>query len=148
MTFTKTALLGHQVLVQGTDNLGQTGSVVLDGTQYDHLLLEGRRNEAAEAFDAALDQFLAPIQEAVEAFHEASEHPKMDPLQYVVLREGVEASEGQREVLIELNEDSVVLRAIDEGQFDRLVWVDGRLVVTAASVAVHSTPKQEGATAE
>jgi hypothetical protein len=115
-------------MVVGTDTFGTTGKCVLDSTEWDEVKSGAEYDQAIEAFDAAVADFFAPILEAAEATTAVIEKPQ-DPSSYVVLSEAVEGVEGKPAQLIHLNTDSIVLRLIESGDEDRLVWVDGRLEV-------------------
>jgi len=130
MSFSTTRLVNNQVLVQGTDIFSVYGRTTLDSTQWDEIKADGQYSEAIDAFDAAVKQFFAPLLEAAEAAQQAA--PSMDtvdPIAYVVLNEEVEGVEAQPAQLIHLTNDSIVLRLIEQGETDRLVWVDGTLEI-------------------
>jgi hypothetical protein len=128
MSFDTTRLVGSRVMVVGTDTFGTKGQTVLDSTQWDEVKSNTAYDQAIEAFDAAVADFFAPILEAAEATAVAIEKPQ-DPSSYVVLSEAVEGVEGKPAQLVHLNNDSIVLRLIESGDEDRLVWVDGGLEV-------------------
>lgn len=130
MTFTTINLANDQVLVEGTDIRGNAGVVVLDGTEWNTMQDRNRINGAFEKFDESIEAFFAPL---VEAAKEVSEAHKVtiDPLLYIVEQEEVQPQEGKSERLVRLGADTVVLRAIALDKTDRLIWVNGTLVVTA-----------------
>lgn len=128
MSFSLTRLVGSRVMVKGSDSFGTQGQCVLDSTQWDEVQSNTAYDQAIEAFDAAVADFFAPIIEAAEATAVAIERPQ-DPSSYVVLSEAVEGVEGKPAQLIHLTNDSIVLRLIESGDDDRLVWVDGGLEV-------------------
>lgn len=123
MSFTAQSMLGNKVLVTGTDKLGNAGTTEVDSTQWDDLKTRKNFDASTEAFDAAVAEFFAPLIEAVEAV-EAAATPVHDALEYVVLHEGTEGTEAQPEEVVQLTTDSIILRCIEEGQTDRLVWVN------------------------
>lgn len=139
MTFTTKKLVGHRTLVQGTDGAGVSGQQVLDSRQWDELNGHGEFDKAAKAFDAAVDEFFAPITKAAEAAEAAAQKPGDDPATYVVVNEGVAATAGEQRVVALLSHDSTVLRLLEEGKHDRLVWVNDSLEVTAESTATPAT---------
>lgn len=132
MWFTATPLAHHEYLVEGTDAAGVTDSTVVNGTQWDAVRERTRVREALEQFDVALEEFYAPLVEAAEQAERAVQRPELDPLLYVVEQEEVEAVDGQDRKVLPLDPGAVILRAVEEGCFDRLRWVKGELVVTAA----------------
>jgi hypothetical protein len=125
MSFTVQNMLGNQALVTGVDTLGNEGKTVVDTTEWDKLKATMGFDASTEAFDAKVKDFFAPLIEASEEFEAAQKQQAApDPLSFVVMNEGVEAVSGQPTELIELTRDSIILRAIEEGATDRLVWVD------------------------
>ena len=130
MTFTTINLANDQVLVEGTDIRGNSGSVVLDGTEWNAMQERNRINGAFEKFDESVEAFFAPLVEAAKQVSEAHK-VTIDPLLYIVEQEEVQPQEGKSERLIRLGADTVVLRAIALDKTDRLIWVNGTLVVTA-----------------
>lgn len=130
MSFTTINLANDQVLVEGTDIRGNSGSVVLDGTEWNAMQERNRINGAFEKFDESVEAFFAPLVEAAKQVSEAHK-VTIDPLLYIVEQEEVQPQEGKSERLIRLNADTVVLRAIALDKTDRLIWVNGTLVVTA-----------------
>lgn len=130
MSFSITRLVNHRVLVTGTDTFDVSGKVTLDSSQWDEIKANTQYSEALDAFDAAVESFFAPLVEAAEAAEKAAPVAvPVDPMSYVVLNEEVEGVQAQPAQLIHLNADSIVLRLIEFGDTDRLVWVDGRLEV-------------------
>ena len=130
MTFTTINLANDQVLVEGTDIRGNSGCVVLDGTEWNAMQERNRINGAFEKFDESVEAFFAPLVEAAKQVSEAHK-VTIDPLLYIVEQEEVQPQEGKSERLIRLGADTVVLRAIALDKTDRLIWVNGTLVVTA-----------------
>lgn len=129
MSFTTINLANDQVLVEGTDIRGNSGSVVLDGTEWNAVQERDRINGAFKKFDESVEAFFAPLVEAAKQVSEAHK-VTIDPLLYIVEQEEVQPQEGKSERLIRLGADTVVLRAIALDKTDRLIWVNGTLVVT------------------
>lgn len=128
MTFNQKNLTGERVLISGTDIEGNTGQTVLDASQWLEL---GRRNDVKRAqsdFDEAVTSFYQPLLDAAEAVKAKLEVPT-DSLSYVVIEEGVDHVQGQAPVTIKLTKDSIVLRLLDQGEGDRLVWVNDELEI-------------------
>jgi hypothetical protein len=140
MTLTKTPLTGDQVLIDGTDVRNQFGSMIVDSSQWEGIKRHAQFHEALELVDAAIETLVAPIQAAMDAANEIGKAPELDPLLYYVEREGVEGTESVRPIVSKLNPDSVILRALEEGLHNRLIWVNDRLVLTAAPVSYVSAP--------
>ena len=130
MSFTTINLANDQVLVEGTDIRGNSGSVVLDGTERNAMQERDRISGAFEKFDESIEAFFAPLVEAAKQVSEAHK-VTIDPLLYIVEQEEVQPQEGKAERLVRLGTDTVILRAIALDKTDRLIWVNGSLVVTA-----------------
>ena len=122
MGFTVQTMLGSEALVSGTDSMGQSGKTVVSTRQWDELKAMKNFSSAEADFDKAVEEFFAPLLEAAEAAAEAVNKPK-DPAEYVVLTEEVEGVEHVPAQIIELSKDSMVLRLIEEGTTDRLIWL-------------------------
>lgn len=133
MSFSITRLVNHRVLVKGEDSFGTTGSVTLNSQQWDEINADKQYSQALEAFDSAVESFFAPLIEAADAATAATLQGPQDPMSYVVLNEEVEGVQAKPAQLIHLNDDSIVIRLIESGDTDRLVWVDGRLEVLELS---------------
>lgn len=141
MTFTTANLTGERVLVKGTDVFGTEGSTVLDGSEWAQVKRHSAFHSAQETFDSAVESFFEPLLEAANKLEDALALPAPDPITYVVLNEGVEGTDGQEREVIKLGPDSVVLRLIEAGDTDRLVWVMDRLEV----MTVEEPPVASGA---
>ena len=126
--FTTTNLTGERVLVRGTDQFGTEGQTIVDAEQWNDVKARSSHMEAHENFEAAVEEFFAPIMEAADLLN-SSAQPKVDPISYVVLQEGTEAEQGRDEIAVKLTVDSIVLRLLEQGDYDRLVWVNDQLEV-------------------
>lgn len=129
MSFTTLNLTGERVLVKGTDTQGTEGSVVLDATEWNQVKRQQAHASAHEDFDATVEEFFAPLLAAAEKFEDSKAQPELDPIAYVVVHEGTPAVQGQDEVRLRLSGDSIVLRLLESGDTDRLVWVHEQLEV-------------------
>lgn len=134
--FTTTLLLGSRVLVQGTDVNSVTGTTVVDSTQWEEVNSHREYSLAADEFDVAVEAFFAPLTEAADKIKGHGLNKPTDSTSYVVLHEEVEPTPGTPGVVVELSKDSIILRVIEEGNTDRLVWVGGGLEVVAGSAPV------------
>ena len=124
MSFVVQNMLGSQALVTGRDTLGNEGKCIVSTTQWDGLKEQANFSSATEDFDAAVEAFFAPLTEASAEIAKAAAGKPQDPAEYVVLKRGVEAVTGETDQIVELELDSIILRMIEEGTTDRLVWVD------------------------
>lgn len=146
MTFTTLALTGDRVLVRGTDSTGTSGETVLHSEEWNQVKAQRSHAQAHDEFDSAVDAFFAPLLEAAEALEVQFTQPEVDPIGFVTIREGEQHVHGEQPVVVQLHHDSIVLRLIEEGKDDRLVWVNERLEVLAPKAqapAVTDTPLPE-----
>lgn len=134
MTFTVQNMLGDQALVSGTDLRGNEGKTIVSTLQWDELRARKDFSSATEDFDRAVEEFFKPITEAAEKLEATVAGKAPDSAAYVVLSEAVEGVSGQPAQVVQLTTDSIILRLIEEGNTDRLVWVtDSELGVLATS---------------
>lgn len=129
--FNTTNLAGQRVLVTGSKKNQQT---ILDSTEWDSIKAHQAYHLAGEAYDEAVTAFFAPIVEAAEKANAALAEslPKRDDAFVIVLAEGTEAVEEVEPEVIQLGRDAAILRMIEEGNTDRLVWVGDTIEITAA----------------
>ena len=133
--FTATALANEFFLVEGTDVRGKHGEIVVYGGDWLVIKRALGTDTAKAQLDAAIEEFFKPLVEAADAFAEAKA-PVVDALSVVVLNEGTTGEPAREREVVHLSRSSQILRAIEEGATDRLLWVDGELVITAAPVDV------------
>ena len=133
--FTVTALANEHFLVEGTDVRGNSGECVVYGGDWLEIKRALGTDTAKEQLDAAIEEFFKPLVEAADAFA-AAKAPVVDALSVVVLNEGTAGELAREREVVHLSRDSQILRAIEEGATDRLLWVDGELVITAAPAEV------------
>ena len=88
----------------------------------------------AQAEQAALEAANAEYEQAVnDTFADIIEVAKKlestlaginqpDPNRYVTLREATEGAKAKKEIVVELDHDSQIVRLIENGEFDRLEW--------------------------
>lgn len=131
-TFKTTALAGDRVLVTGQSD-GVSQKIVLDGSEWAAIKRTDSLKAAAQTFDASVEQFFAPLTDAAEAVAQAAK-VEIDPAFYVVEQEATTAVHAQREVLRHLELDTVILRLIESGHTDRLIWIDNTIEVLAEGV--------------
>lgn len=129
--FNTTILAGQRVLVTGSKKNQQT---ILDSTEWDSIKAHQAHHLAGDAFDEAVTAFFAPIVEAAEKANAAlvESLPKRDDAFVIVLSEGTEGVEEVEPEVIQLGRDAAILRMIEEGNTDRLVWVGDTIEITAA----------------
>ena len=130
MSFTIAQLTGHRALVRGTDTFGTVGECVVSSEEWEAVKQHMAAHDAVDTFDAKVADFFAPLIEAAEAINYDLTLPT-DDLDIVVFSEGVEGVEAVPAEVISLSHDSKVLRLIESGDTDRLVWVDNMLEILA-----------------
>lgn len=130
--FNVIALAGCDFLVEGTDFRGRTGETVIAAPAWVDYKATTEVDTAKAEFDAAIREFYAPVLDATSALREAREQEEYgDPLSVILLDEGTPASAGSPRRELHLDPGSKILRAIEEGLTDRLIWVGDELALTA-----------------
>lgn len=137
--FTMRNLTDERVMVKGRDIDGTEGETVLSAAQWNELKARADLKTAGEEFDAAVEAFYAPLLKAAEKANKAIERP-VDSLTHVVLDEGQEAVPGRAPQVVHLTRDSMVLRLLEDGNTDRLIWVDGELEILEVLPGTSPTP--------
>ena len=133
MTFTVQYMVGDEALVTGTDIAGNEGRTTVSTTQWNELQARAGFTKATEDFDKAVEEFFKPLTKAAKkAQKKLAASQEQDPVSYIVIDEGVEGVEAQPRQLVQLSRDSIVLRLIEEGDTDRLVWVDDHTLAILA----------------
>ena len=129
MTFAIINLAGDRALVKGRDAAGTYNQQILDASEWKEFTARNKHNDAHEAFDAAVEAFFAPLNEAVDALKETAK-PKLDPLFFVTVQEGSAAVAETSEVIVHLHQHSAILRLIEQDpDTDRLLWVNDTLEI-------------------
>lgn len=136
MTFTTLNLTNERVLVKGTDVFGGSGSTTLDATQWNELKIRKDLKAAQEDFDAAVEEFYAPLMAAAEKAEKVLEKPE-DSAAFVVLDEGTEGVSHRDKQIVALTRDSIILRLIESGNTDRLIWVNDELEILEVLANTH-----------
>jgi hypothetical protein len=119
--FAQTLLAGERVLVQGPSG----EQCILDADQFNELKRQKAFDAAAEEFDQVVNEFFAPMLDAISLIQDklgATEIRTDDPY-VLVLEPAVEGAEGRPAKTVYLDHDTAVLRLLEAGQEDRLVWI-------------------------
>ena len=119
-TFTTTALANGSVLVTGAAGT-RSYQTLLDGREFASLKQHEAVNMAEKDYDLTVRAFFAPLTDAVDAVAEVA-RPTIDPAFIYIVEEGEESVEGRPATIIELDEDTVILRLLDQGNVARLQW--------------------------
>ena len=125
MTISRTNLSGNRVLLSEGDK-----QYVADATEYNDLVAKRDILHARNEFDDSVDEFFAPISEALDKLNEAGK-PKLprDPYTYRVVQEEIEGVAGQSRIIHAYAKDTTILMLVDDHKEDRLVWVGDSLEV-------------------
>ena len=129
--FKTTRLANHRVLVKGTDQFGTTNQTVLDSTQWDGIKAELTKSTVEDQFNAAVEEFYAPLLEKIDAIVADAQKSVVDDAYVLTVGETVNAVEAVAPTVYRLNQDSAILRLLEEGRTDRLVWVNDKLEIIA-----------------
>ena len=129
MTFDLTMLAGGQALITG-DKPKQR--CVLDATQWVQIKQHQQLIEAEEVFDATVEEFYKPLTEAAGEYESRlGQIVKADPAFEYVLQPGTEGTEKTSREVYYLDNASAILRMIESGNTDRLIWVNDQILITA-----------------
>lgn len=131
MTFTINRLVGNRAVIAGNDKFGTHGNIVVDTQQWDELNVTTSVKQAQADFDEAVNEFFGPLLEAAEKVGQKLTKPE-DPMTYVVIEEGTEGVAPKARHLTRLSHDSVLIRLVESGNTDRLMWVGDQLEVLEA----------------
>lgn len=119
--FAQTPLAGERILVQGPSG----EQCVLDANQFNELKKHQAFDAAAEEFDQVVNEFFAPMLDAISLIQDklgATEIRTDDPY-ILVLEPEVQGAESRPAKTLLLEHDTAVLRLLDAGQEDRLIWI-------------------------
>lgn len=119
--FSVTPLLSGGYVVDGEDAVGVKGSTTLKSEAWDAYNYIQSQTKAVEEFDKAVRKFFKPLTKAADKLRVSDENP------YATVTIG-EDVEGTETTTIELDEAGILLNILDQGEFDVLRWVDGKLV--------------------
>ena len=129
MTFDLTMLAGGHALVTGSK---PEQHCVLDASQWIQIKQHQARIKAEEVFDATVEEFYKPLTEAAGEYESRlGQIMKADPAFDYVLQPGAEGTEKTSRKVYYLNNASAILRMIESGNTDRLIWVNDQILITA-----------------
>ena len=129
MSFYLTMLAGNQALIMGDKSKQRC---MLDATQWIQIKQHQARIEAEEVFDATVEEFYKPLTEAAGEYESRlGQIMKADPAFEYVLQPGAEGTEKTSREVYYLDNASAILRMIESGNTDRLIWVNDQILITA-----------------
>ena len=129
MSFNLTMLAGNQALITGDKSKQRC---VLDASQWIQIKQHQARIEAEEVFDATVEEFYKPLTEAAGEYESRlGQIMKADPAFEYVIQPGAEGTEKTSREVYYLDNASAILRMIESGNTDRLIWVNDQILITA-----------------
>lgn len=127
MSFTVTYLAGDRALVQE-----DTHQIILDAEEYLAMKLRQEKTGLIAQYDQSVADFFKPLTDAADKIKSVEEQEnRIDPDFHFVLAEGTEGEEPVRREVYRLEKDTVILRLIEEGRTERLIWIGDQLEILA-----------------
>lgn len=127
MSFTITYLAGDRALVQE-----DTHQIVLDAREYLAMKLRQEKTGLIAQYDQSVADFFKPLTDMADKIKSVEEQEnRIDPDFHFVLAEGTEGEEPVRREVYRLEKDTVILRLIEEGRTERLIWIGDQLEILA-----------------
>lgn len=122
--FSTHQLVDGGTLVEGTDDAGVVGSVILFDSGWSAYQAHTAHSAAMDEYDEAVRKFFKPLTKAADAVRSGAKKDWSS----ITIEEPVEGKQGSG---IFLGPDGVILRIIAETDGSSLRWVNGRLVALA-----------------
>ena len=127
MSFTVTYLAGDRALVQE-----DTHQIILDAEEYLAMKLRQEKTGLIAQYDQSVADFFKPLTDMADKIKSVEEQEnRIDPDFHFVLAEGTENEEPVRREVYRLGKDTVILRLIEEGRTERLIWIGDQLEILA-----------------
>ena len=127
MSFTVTYLAGDRALVQE-----DTHQIILDAKEYLAMKLRQEKTGLIAQYDQSVADFFKPLTDVADKIKSVEEQEnRIDPDFHFVLAEGTEGEEPVRREVYRLEKDTVILRLIEEGRTERLIWIGDQLEILA-----------------
>ena len=127
MSFTVTYLAGDRALVQE-----DTHQIILDAEEYLAMKLRQEKTGLIAQYDQSVADFFKPLTDVADKIKSVEEQRnRIDPDFHFVLAEGTEGEEPVRREVYRLEKDTVILRLIEEGRTERLIWIGDQLEILA-----------------
>ena len=127
MSFTVTYLAGDRALVQE-----DTHQIILDAEEYLAMKLHQEKTGLIAQYDQSVADFFKPLTDMADKIKSVEEQRnRIDPDFHFVLAEGTEGEEPVRREVYRLEKDTVILRLIEEGRTERLIWIGDQLEILA-----------------
>ena len=127
MSFTVTYLAGDRALVQE-----ETHQIILDAEEYLAMKLRQEKTGLIAQYDQSVADFFKPLTDVADKIKSVEgQENRIDPDFHFVLAEGTEGEEPVRREVYRLEKDTVILRLIEEGRTERLIWIGDQLEILA-----------------
>ena len=127
MSFTVTYLAGDRALVQEN-----THQIIVDAEEYLAMKLRQEKTGLIAQYDQSVADFFKPLTDVADKIKSVEEQEnRIDPDFHFVLAEGTEGEEPVRREVYRLEKDTVILRLIEEGRTERLIWIGDQLEILA-----------------
>lgn len=127
MSFTVTYLADDRALVQE-----DTHQIILDAEEYLAMKLRQEKTGLIAQYDQSVADFFKPLTDVADKIKSVEEQEnRIDPDFHFVLAEGTEGEEPVRREVYRLEKDTVILRLIEEGRTERLIWIGDQLEILA-----------------
>ena len=127
MSFTITYLAGDRALVQE-----DTHQIIIDAEEYLAMKLRQEKTGLIAQYDQSVADFFKPLTDVADKIKSVEEQEnRIDPDFHFVLAEGTEGEEPVRREVYRLEKDTVILRLIEEGRTERLIWIGDQLEILA-----------------
>ena len=127
MSFTVTYLAGDRALVQEDAH-----QIILDAEEYLAMKLRQEKTGLIAQYDQSVADFFKPLTDVADKIKSVEEQEnRIDPDFHFVLAEGTEGEEPVRREVYRLEKDTVILRLIEEGRTERLIWIGDQLEILA-----------------
>ena len=127
MSFTITYLAGDRALVQE-----DTHQIILDAEEYLAMKLHQEKTGLIAQYDQSVADFFKPLTDMADKIKSVEkQESRIDPDFHFVLAEGTEGEEPVRREVYRLEKSTVILRLIEEGRTERLIWIGDQLEILA-----------------
>ena len=127
MSFTITYLANDRALVQEGEH-----QIILDAEEYLSMKRHQEQTGLIAQYNQSVTDFFKPLTDATDKIKELEKQTdRIDPDFLLVLAEGTEGEEPVRREAYRLGPDTVILRLIEEGRTERLIWIGDQLEILA-----------------
>lgn len=115
--------LGNVAMISGTDVDGNTGTMVLDTTQWDEVRALLQSKQDVKDFNDAVLEWAAPVIAVADEI-KARKEGAGNPVPKIVIEEAVEGVQGRPEFSIEPDLHTTIITLVEEDRTDLLRWIN------------------------